>query len=144
MTRRRTSRDRSIQRRPCTGNVRQRRQWLVLVVSQARLFTCRFASRPICYELCSISPRGKFAGADLSLAQVIFLSGSCFGGWRTANLEMLCHHQAISHNRRGARKHSLRGKCPVIQGTRVDRRECRELNILAFFLGFSRQRLPEK
>jgi hypothetical protein len=91
---------------------------------------------PICFELYTISPCGKFAGADLSVAQVIFLSGSHLGGWRTANLEMLSHHQAISHNRRGARKHSLRGRCPVIQGTRVDRRECRELYILVFFLEF--------
>ena len=78
-----------------------------------------------------IAMRKILAGADLSVAQV-FLSGSHLGGWRTANLEMLCHQRAISHNRRGARKHSLRGKCPVIQGTRVDRRECRELYILVF------------
>src|SRR5205085_3898896 len=91
-----------------------------------RRFTCRFAYWPMPDELCSISPRGKFAGADLSVAQVC--PRACLGGWRMTNLEMLCHHQAISHNRRRARKHSLRGKCPLIQGTRVDRRECRALN----------------
>ena len=38
-------------------NVRQRRRWLVLVVSTARLFARRSSDWPIRYELCRVSAR---------------------------------------------------------------------------------------
>jgi hypothetical protein len=40
------------------------RRWLVLAIAPARLFTRRLAYWPICYELCSVSPRDEYGGAD--------------------------------------------------------------------------------
>jgi len=51
-------------RRPHAGDVRQRRQRMVLVVSPTRLSARRSSDWSLPYGLCSISARDECAGAD--------------------------------------------------------------------------------